>query len=104
MCLCHLYGEYNWEGWKAPIQWFYSFAVAAKYNTFVHVCVWGSKMKPWHWVIETIPYTSGGKKNNNLVTLTIEKEIILFYVKELQESKSGVILHLQKHLAFSWID
>lgn len=30
----YLYGEYNWEGWKTPIQWFYSFAVTAKYNTF----------------------------------------------------------------------
>ena len=59
-------------------------------------------MKAWHQVIETIPYTSGEKPN--LVTLSAEKEIIPCYCQELQESKSGVILRLQKHLAFSQTD
>lgn len=79
--------------WMAgrPPPWCHSFAATAKPDRFGEG--WGSKIKAWHQVIETIPYTSG--KKSNLVTHSAEKEIIPCYCLESQES--GVILRLQKH-------
>lgn len=101
--LCQLHGEHGKTiAWMAgrPPPWFHFFAGTAKPNRLE----WGraSKIKEWHQVIETILYTSG--TNPNLVTLSAEKEIIPCYRLELQESNSGVILLLQKHLAFSQTD
>ena len=77
-----------------PPPWFHSFAGTAKPIDLGG----GSTIKAWHQVIATIPYTSG--KNPNPVTLFAEKGIIPCYCLELQGS--GVILCLQKCLAFSW--
>lgn len=94
MSLFQLPGEHGETiAWMAgrPPPWCPSFATTAKPNMFGERR--SSKIKAWHQVIETIPYTSG--KKSNLVTHSAEKEIILCHCLELQES--GIILRLQKH-------
>lgn len=60
--LFQLHGEHGETiAWMAgrPPPWCHSFAATAKPNRFGEGR--GSKIKAWHQVIETIPYTSGKK-------------------------------------------
>lgn len=95
--------NHSLDGWKAPTLGFtLLLELPNPIGSIGCVCGGPSKIKAWHQVIETIPYTSG--KKPNLVIFSAEKEIIPCCCPELQESKSSVILHLQKRLAFSWTD